>query len=118
MYKIISIHHDRFTPAQDHALVRDFLLSSSSDPTARSDEVPRDTGTAEGPRCRPYYRAHLRPDFGQQGTLRKKSRRGCYLGLRPRRSQSGERDPQLDITKAGNTATAAPHASGVDDTLH
>jgi len=24
---------------------------------------------------------------------------GCYLGLRPRRSQSGERDPQLGITK-------------------
>src|ERR1700691_6334070 len=27
----------------------------------------------------------------------------CYLGLRPRRSQSGDRDPQLGITKAGNT---------------
>jgi transposase len=27
---------------------------------------------------------------------------GCYLGLCPRRSQSGERDPQLGITKAGN----------------
>src|SRR6202000_1407342 len=27
---------------------------------------------------------------------------GCYLGLRPKRSQSGERDPQLGITKAGN----------------
>ena len=27
---------------------------------------------------------------------------GCYLGLRPRRSQSGEHDPQLGITKAGN----------------
>jgi transposase len=26
---------------------------------------------------------------------------GCYLGLRPRRSQSGERDPQLGITKGG-----------------
>jgi transposase len=28
---------------------------------------------------------------------------GCYLGLRPQRSQSGEHDPQLGITKAGNT---------------
>jgi transposase len=28
---------------------------------------------------------------------------GCYLGLRPRRSQSGEHDPQLGITKAGNS---------------
>jgi transposase len=27
---------------------------------------------------------------------------GCYLGLRPQRHQSGERDPQLGITKAGN----------------
>ncbi len=27
---------------------------------------------------------------------------GCYLGLRPRCSQSGEHDPQLGITKAGN----------------
>jgi transposase len=27
---------------------------------------------------------------------------GCYLRLRPRRSQSGDRDPQLGITKAGN----------------
>jgi len=28
---------------------------------------------------------------------------GCYLGLRPKRSQSGEHDPQLDITRAGNS---------------
>jgi transposase len=27
---------------------------------------------------------------------------GCYLGLRPQRHQSGERDPQLGIPKAGN----------------
>jgi transposase len=27
---------------------------------------------------------------------------GCYLGLRPRRSQSGDSDPQFGITKAGN----------------
>ena len=27
---------------------------------------------------------------------------GCYLGFRPRRSQSGDSDPQLGITKAGN----------------
>jgi len=27
---------------------------------------------------------------------------GCYLGLRPRRIQSGERDPQLGIINAGN----------------
>jgi transposase len=27
---------------------------------------------------------------------------GCYLGLRPKRNQSGGRDPQLGITKAGD----------------
>lgn len=27
---------------------------------------------------------------------------GCYVGLRPRRDQSGESDPDLGITKAGN----------------
>jgi transposase len=27
---------------------------------------------------------------------------GCYIGLRPKRNQSGEQDPQLGITKAGN----------------
>lgn len=27
---------------------------------------------------------------------------GCYVGLRPKRGQSGEQDPQLGITKAGN----------------
>ncbi len=28
---------------------------------------------------------------------------GAYLGLRPRRRQSGQRDPELRITKAGDT---------------
>ena len=28
---------------------------------------------------------------------------GCYVGLRPKRSQSGERDPQLRITKEGDS---------------
>jgi transposase len=27
---------------------------------------------------------------------------GCYVGLRPRRSQSGQRDPELRITKEGD----------------
>ena len=27
---------------------------------------------------------------------------GCYLGLRPKRSQSGDSEPPLGITKAGN----------------
>ncbi|WP_390890438.1 transposase [Tunturiibacter lichenicola] len=30
------------------------------------------------------------------------------LGLRPKRSQSGERDPQLGITKAGNAYLRKP----------
>jgi transposase len=39
---------------------------------------------------------------GDAKRFRKSRDVGCYLGLRPRRSQSGERDPQLGITKAGN----------------
>ena len=39
---------------------------------------------------------------GDARRFRKSRDVGCYLGLRPRRSQSGERDPQLGITKAGN----------------
>ncbi|HEY3824805.1 MAG TPA: transposase, partial [Bryobacteraceae bacterium] len=27
---------------------------------------------------------------------------GCYMGLRPRRSESGERKPELRITKEGD----------------
>jgi hypothetical protein len=38
----------------------------------------------------------------KQGTLPASRDVGCYLGLRPRRSQSGDSDPQLGITKAGN----------------
>jgi transposase len=40
---------------------------------------------------------------------------GCYLGLRPRRSQSGDRDPQLGITKAGNSRACSPrfHRRGI-----
>jgi transposase len=33
---------------------------------------------------------------------------GCYLGLWPRRSQSGDSDPQLGITKAGNIYLRSP----------
>jgi transposase len=41
--------------------------------------------------------------LGSKERFRQSRDVGCYLGLRPRRSQSGDRDPQLGITKAGNT---------------
>jgi transposase len=40
--------------------------------------------------------------LGNKERFRRSRDAGCYLGLRPRRSQSGDRDPQLGITKAGN----------------
>jgi transposase len=40
--------------------------------------------------------------LGNKDRFRRSRDVGCYLGLRPKRSQSGERDPQLGITKAGN----------------
>jgi transposase len=40
--------------------------------------------------------------LGSKERFRQSRDVGCYLGLRPRRSQSGDLDPQLGITKAGN----------------
>jgi transposase len=40
--------------------------------------------------------------LGTKERFRKSRDVGCYLGLRPKRSQSGASDPQLGITKAGN----------------
>lgn len=40
--------------------------------------------------------------LGEKERFRKNRDVGGYLGLRPRRDQSGEHDPQLGITKAGN----------------
>jgi Transposase IS116/IS110/IS902 family len=65
-------------------------------------EYPRDACPAKGSRP-PHHSTDLCPDPWEQGTLQAKSGVGCYLGLRPRRNQSGERDPQLGITKAGNS---------------
>jgi transposase len=49
--------------------------------------------------------------LGNKQRLKRSRDVGCYLGLRPRRSQSGDRDPQLGITRAGNVYTAAAGAS-------
>ena len=40
--------------------------------------------------------------LGKKERFRRSRDVGCYLGLRPKRSQSGDSDPQLGITKAGN----------------
>ena len=42
------------------------------------------------------------PTLGNKERCAKSRDVGPYLGLRPKRSQSGDRDPQLGITKAGN----------------
>lgn len=41
--------------------------------------------------------------LGSKERFRRSRDVGCYLGLLPKRSQSGDRDPQLGITKAGNS---------------
>ena len=38
----------------------------------------------------------------ETGNASSRAHVGCYLDLLPRRSQSGDRAPQLGITKAGN----------------
>lgn len=41
--------------------------------------------------------------LGDSNRFRKSRQAGAFLGLRPRRDQSGERDAQLPITKAGDS---------------
>lgn len=43
---------------------------------------------------------------------------GCYVGLRPKRSQSGERDPQLGITKEGDLYLRKLLVQGAHKILH
>jgi transposase len=40
--------------------------------------------------------------LGEKDRFKKSRDVGCYLGLRPKRHQSGSRDPELGITKTGN----------------
>jgi transposase len=40
--------------------------------------------------------------LGDKSRFRHSRDVGCYLGLRPKRHQSGSRDPELGITKRGN----------------
>ena len=43
--------------------------------------------------------------IGNQSRFKRSRDVACYLGLQPKRSQSGQRDPRLGITKAGNCYT-------------
>jgi transposase len=73
-----------------------------TDSTSDADRVSGDTGAAEGARRRPYHRLTFVLTLGNKERFKRSRDVRCYLGLRPRRSQSGEHDPQLGITKAGN----------------
>ena len=81
------------------ANVRELRAISHSD---RKSEVSGDPSPAEGTWRGSHYGSDLRADARQQGALQAAPRVGYYLGLRAQRSQSGDRDPQLGITKAGN----------------
>jgi transposase len=41
--------------------------------------------------------------IGDKNRIERSRMAGAYMGLRPRKSQSGDEDPQLHITKAGNS---------------
>ena len=43
---------------------------------------------------------------------------GCYVGLRPKRSESGERQPQLGITKEGDRYLRTLLVQGAHGVLH
>lgn len=57
---------------------------------------------AEGSRRRLPHRPDLRATLGSKERCGRSRDVGCYRGLRPRRSQTGNHDPQLGITRAGN----------------
>ena len=44
----------------------------------------------------------IRVSLGSKERFQRSRDVGCYLGLRPKRSQSGDINPQLGITNAGN----------------
>jgi hypothetical protein len=66
------------------------------------DGVSRDTSSSSSLRCWAAQGPDLRSDARHQGSFQRSRDVGCYLGLRPKLSQSGDRNPQLGITKAGN----------------
>jgi len=78
------------------------LSRRSRDPVADADRVSRDAGAVEGEGVGYITALTFVLTLGNKERFGRSRDVGCYLGLRPRRSQSGERDPQLSITKAGN----------------
>jgi transposase len=58
-------------------------------------EYPETQGTPEGPWCGPHHCCDLRAHLRSKERFRRSRDVGCYLGLRPRRSQSGDRDLNL-----------------------
>lgn len=61
-----------------------------ADSAAQSDEVSRDPGIVENLWSWPYYSSDVCLDSGEHGTIPRSRDAGCYLGLRPRRCQSGD----------------------------
>jgi transposase len=74
----------------------------STDPTGRPDRVSGDSGTPEVHGVDHITALTYVLTLGSKERFRQSHDAACYLGLRSRRSQSGDRDPQLGITKAGN----------------
>jgi transposase len=86
---------DRADDAQGQAV-------RSADPRTHTHGIPRDPATAEVHEVGHITALTYVLTLGNKQRFKRSWDVGCFLGLRPRRSQSGDRDPQLRITKAGN----------------
>ena len=97
-----SLHVSDFRepPRQPHVGRSSSTTVPSSDSQRRSIRRPRrcSKSTGVGQLTALTYVLTL----GSKERFQRSRDVGCYLGLRPRRSQSGDHDPQLGITKAGN----------------
>lgn len=84
----------------------------SRDPEVGDGDLSGNPGADAGPPRWLSHGSHVCPNSGSKERFERSRDVGCYLGLRPKRSQSGDRDPQLRVTKAGNEY-ATPRASAL-----
>jgi Transposase IS116/IS110/IS902 family len=71
-------------------------------PTFQSEKRHKKDNFRDGTRSGTSDRSEFRAHVDDKNRFQKSRDIGCYVGLRPRRSDSGQRQPQLRITKEGD----------------
>jgi hypothetical protein len=91
LFQLHNMHKKR--PRQPSIVICRFDVDRTCEDSNELPTIATHCMSEESQKAKPFQ--HLRSDQRSRDV-------GCYLGLRPKRSQSGDRDPQLGITKAGN----------------